>query len=260
MEEQVNRLANKIWDKYQDVSASKRILIAVSGIPGSGKTTLAAIVSTRLNQKHAQRSPGTANSSPLSAFIPMDGYHLSRAQLDAMPDPDSAHARRGAVFTFDGDSFLSLVKKLRQPICPETHTLYAPSFDHAIKDPVQNDIAIAPSVRVVIFEGNYCSLNKKPWKDAAELMDELWFVDVDFDVARKRLIYRHVQSGIAKDEEEAAKRADVNDLVNGQEIVDNRLEVHELIKSNEDAQWAPENQGVGDGKDGEMKQEMASLV
>ncbi len=172
----------------------------------------------------------------------MDGYHLSRAQLDAMPDPDSAHARRGAAFTFDGDSFLSLVKKLRAPLCPETETLYAPSFDHSIKDPIENDIAIAPSVRIVIFEGNYCALNKSPWKDAAELMDELWFVEVDFEVAKKRLVYRHVKAGIAEDEAAAGRRADENDLVNGQEIVDLRLEVQELIKSVEDPKWAPEKQ------------------
>ncbi|KAF1835118.1 P-loop containing nucleoside triphosphate hydrolase protein [Decorospora gaudefroyi] len=248
MEEQVDRLVNKVWDKYQDVPASKRLLVAVSGIPGSGKTTLAAIVSNRLNEKHAQQSPGTANSNPVSAFIPMDGFHLSRTQLDAMPDPDSAHARRGAAFTFDGESFLSLVKQLRDPICPESATLYAPSFDHAIKDPVKNDIAISPSVRIVIFEGNYCSLNKEPWNRAAKLMDELWFVDVDFEVARKRLVHRHVKAGIAKDEQEAGKRADENDLVNGKEIVDSRLDVHELIKSEEDVDWAPEKQGFDDEK------------
>jgi pantothenate kinase len=200
-------------------------------------------VSKKLNEKHAQQSPGTANSNPLAAFIPMDGFHLSRTQLDAMPDPDSAHARRGAAFTFDGSSFLSLVKKLREPICPETSTLYAPSFDHATKDPVENDIAISPSVRIVIFEGNYCSLDKEPWNEAAKLMDELWFVDVDFDIARKRLIHRHVKAGIARDEEEAGKRADENDLVNGKEIVETRLDVHELVKSQEDAEWAPEGQG-----------------
>ncbi|OAK95975.1 P-loop containing nucleoside triphosphate hydrolase protein [Phaeosphaeriaceae sp. SRC1lsM3a] len=260
MDEQVDRLVEKVWDQYKDAPASRRLLFAVSGIPGSGKTTLAAIVAERLNKKHAQESPGTSNSNPLAAFLPMDGYHLSRAQLDAMPDPSNAHARRGAAFTFDGKSFLSLVKKLREPICPETQTLYAPSFDHAIKDPVDNDIAIAASVRIVIFEGNYCSLNKEPWNQAAELMDELWFVEVDFDVARKRLIHRHVEAGIAANEEEGGKRADENDLVNGQEIVDHRMEVHEVIKSKDDAKWAPEKQGVGDGKDSGSQKEMAPLI
>lgn len=190
----------------------------------------------------------------------MDGYHLSRNQLDALPDPVTAHARRGAAFTFDGDSFFSLVKKLREPICPETKTLYAPSFDHAKKDPVDDDISIAPSVRVIIFEGNYLSLNKSPWKDAAEMMDELWFVDVDFQVARNRLIHRHVKAGIAKDEADAGKRADENDLVNGKEIIEGRLDVHEVLQSTEDEDWAPEKQGVGDGKDKGPDREMASLV
>ncbi|KAF2846270.1 P-loop containing nucleoside triphosphate hydrolase protein [Plenodomus tracheiphilus IPT5] len=256
MEEQVNRLVNKVWDQFQNAPASKRLLIAVSGIPGSGKTTLAAIVSNRLNQKHAQKSPGTATSNPLAAFIPMDGFHLSRNQLDAMPDPTSAHARRGAAFTFDSDSFLTLVKKLRQPLLPETQTLYAPSFDHSVKDPVENDIAIAPSVRIVIFEGNYCSLDKSPWKEAAGLMDEQWFVEVEFEVARRRLVYRHVQAGIAGNEGEAMRRADENDLVNGREIVENRLEVSEVVKSEEDEEWAPQGQGI----EGKKEKETGNFV
>jgi pantothenate kinase len=166
------------------------------------------------------------------------------------------------------------VKKLREPLLPETSTIYAPSFDHAVKDPVENDIGIAKSVRMVVFEGNYLSLGplgaistggagegKKgkveveggkekekqvqmpiapEWKEAAELMDELWFVEVDEAVARKRLIKRHVKSGVAKDEDEAAKRADENDLVNGREIVRGRLEVQEIIYSREDDDWKPE--------------------
>lgn len=41
---------------------------------------------------------------PPAAFIPMDGYHFSRKELDAMPDPKFAHDRRGAAFTFDGEA------------------------------------------------------------------------------------------------------------------------------------------------------------
>lgn len=176
----------------------------------------------------------------------MDGYHLTRAQLSAMPDPHTAHARRGAAFTFDAPAFLSLVKKLREPVCPETVTILAPSFDHAVKDPVADDIPIRQSARIVVMEGNYLSLGSgsPEWKEAAELMDELWFVEVARETARQRLIKRHVESGIARDEEDAAKRADENDLVNGDEIVAGRLEVHEVITSNEHKAWTPEQQGV----------------
>lgn len=43
------------------------------------------------------------------------GFHYTRAQLDEFPDPDEAHARRGAYWTFDGMAF---VRKM-QDICAE---------------------------------------------------------------------------------------------------------------------------------------------
>ncbi|KAL8991036.1 MAG: hypothetical protein Q9177_000448 [Variospora cf. flavescens] len=217
-----------------------------SAIPG--KTTLASLVTRRLNQKHTDEEPGCALQA-IAAFIPMDGYHLSRAQLSAMPDSTTALARRGAAFTFDDQAFFLLVKKLRDPLLPESTTIYAPSFDHATKDPVGGDIAIPTSARIIILEGNYLSLNKGLWKEAAGLMDELWFVAVDFDVARRRLVDRHVKAGIAPTDEEADERVTENDLVNGREIVDNRLEIHELITSIEDDRWRPKAQAGYEGRE-----------
>ncbi|KAJ5113461.1 hypothetical protein N7456_001995 [Penicillium angulare] len=209
-------------------------MIAVSGIPGSGKTALANMMTQQINNIHASENPP---SPPIAAAIPMDGYHLTRAQLSAMPDPAHAFARRGAAFTFDAQKFLDLVHALRKPLTSDAVSVYAPSFDHAIKDPVDDDIAIPASCRVIFFEGNYLSLNKEPWSLAAGLMDELWFVDVDFEIARTRLVKRHVKAGIAKDEAEADKRARENDLVNGKEILENRLPLQELVSSIYDPTW-----------------------
>lgn len=173
--------------------------------------------------------------------VPMDGFHLTRAQLSAMPDPERAHARRGAEFTFDGAAFLALVNSLRAPVDEASSVaVLAPSFDHAVKDPVADSIVIGPRQRIVIFEGNYVCLDKEPWRTAsdAQHMDERWFVDVDFAVARKRLIKRHVAAGIAADAEAAAARADENDLVNGAEIVAGLVAIDETIVSREDALWS----------------------
>lgn len=60
-------------DKYHTLSPSQRLLIGVGGIPGSGKTTLAALVVSKLNERHAVQSPGLAQTSPIAAFVPMDG-------------------------------------------------------------------------------------------------------------------------------------------------------------------------------------------
>ncbi|KAI8633566.1 P-loop containing nucleoside triphosphate hydrolase protein [Xylariaceae sp. FL1651] len=240
MDNQVTRLIDKAWDRFQQTPEDRRFMIAIGGIPGSGKTTLSQIITQALNARHATLHPEIREAVPIAAFVPMDGYHLTRAQLSAMPDPTTAHARRGAEFTFDGPSFLSLVKALREPLTPSSTTIFAPSFDHAVKDPKDNDIAILPGHRIVVFEGNYVVLDKEPWCEAADLMDERWFVDVDFEVARRRLVARHVKAGIAKDEEEARKRADENDLVNGAEIVQNRVQVHEVVVSREDDKWKHE--------------------
>lgn len=170
----------------------------------------------------------------------MDGFHLTRAQLSAMPDPANAHARRGAEFTFDGQAFVNLVRRVREPLSASSKPVYAPSFDHAVKDPVQDDISIEPTTRILVFEGLYLSLNREPWNVAAAMMNELWFMEVDFETARKRLIPRHVKAGIAATEEEADKRARENDLVNAEQIVRERLEVHEVIVSKEDDAWKPD--------------------
>ena len=41
------------------------------------------------------------------------GYHYTRQQLDQFPDPDEAHARRGAYWTFDGAAFVEKMHELR---------------------------------------------------------------------------------------------------------------------------------------------------
>lgn len=233
MEEQVSRLVKKVWSRFQDTPSTERFLIAISGIPGSGKTTLATTIANRLNAL-ASGASGKTEAAPIATYLPMDGYHLSRAQLDAMPDPKLAHDRRGAAFTFDGDTFLVLLRRLKEPISERTETIHAPSFDHALKDPVNGDIPIEATSKIVVMEGNYLSLDKEPWKEIRELVDESWFVEVDFEIAGQRLVPRHVKAGIAADEESAWKRVRENDLINGQEIVDFRGKVDEVVVSTED--------------------------
>jgi pantothenate kinase len=263
MEEQVGRLTEKTWseqpplrsrprrltpprERFLSTPPSSRLLIGISGIPGSGKTTLARAIASRLN---------ALSPTPIAVSVPMDGFHLTRAQLSAMPDPADAHFRRGAAFTFDGEAFLALVRAVRAPLTPSTRAVLAPSFDHAAKDPVADDVAVPPAARVVVFEGNYLSLGRGPWREAAGLMDELWFVEVDFERARERLWRRHLRAGIVGSREEGIERAEKLDLVNGREIVDGRLEVDEVIVSREDDDWRGEEWEVDGLRDGEAREE-----
>ncbi|CAK7211340.1 hypothetical protein SCUCBS95973_001079 [Sporothrix curviconia] len=247
MEAQVTRLVDKVWDRFLKTPPNMRVMIAIAGIPGSGKTHLAHAVAVGLNKKAAvsrrdsEDDVGVDRPQDIAIAVPMDGFHLTRAQLAAMPDPETAFARRGAEFTFDGTAFAAVVESLREPIDKDLPGLLLPAFDHAVKDPVADQIVVGHRQRIVLFEGNYVCLNKAPWSKAAspKYMDERWFVDVDFAVARKRLIRRHIAAGIAANDEEAAKRADENDLVNGTEIVENKVSpIDETIVSQEDASWS----------------------
>jgi pantothenate kinase len=213
----------------------ERLMIAISGVPGAGKTALALELTKRINVRW-QKTVDLGGPN-VATFVPLDGYHYTRAHLATMPDPELAFARRGAHWTFDAQGFLELVRTLRPTLNYDSPVLFAPSFSHEIKDPVRNDIFVPPSSRLLIFEGNYLALDLPPWDEIAALMDELWFVEVDPEVAKKRLIKRHVEAGIVKDEEEAIKRIEGNDIPNGEEIIKRRLKVHEIVKSIEDESW-----------------------
>ncbi|KAK9412950.1 hypothetical protein SUNI508_12255 [Seiridium unicorne] len=238
MEEQLTRLVDQAWERYQNTPKNHRFMIAIGGIPGSGKTHLSERATERLNEKYLAAHP---NSSPIAVYCPMDGYHWPRSVLDTFDPNLKAHDRRGAEFTFDGASFLKLVQSLRVPLDQATtQSIYAPSFDHAAKDPVDDDIEIKPGHRIVVFEGNYVCLDLEPWKQAAELMDLRWFIDVENEVARERLAERHVKAGIVLTKQEGFDRADNNDLENGKDIRKLRVpNIDATVMSKEDQLWAP---------------------
>ncbi|KAM3504014.1 hypothetical protein MY10362_003844 [Beauveria mimosiformis] len=234
MDDQVQRLANKVWQLYQTTPADKRVLIGIAGIPGAGKTTLSEVITTSINVIASQQTPGSPTPA---AFLPMDGFHYPRSYLSAQADADLYHTRRGASFTFDAAKFLSVIRKLRKT--PLEDEVKVPSFDHAVKDPIEDDITIASTQRIVIVEGNYVALDADIWRDAAALFDELWFVEIDFDRARERLAPRHVKAGIVTNLQDGYKRADENDLINGKEIVDNKMPIQEIVHSTDDDGWSP---------------------
>lgn len=63
-------------------------------------------------------------------------------------------------------------------------------------------------------------------------------MEVEEEVAGRRLVKRHVKSGVASDEESAWRRARENDLPNGRDIVEGRRKgIDEFVISKEDEGW-----------------------
>ena len=196
---------------FTDIFFSKngqRILIGICGIPASGKSSLAHAVVARVNEIH---------ESPIAIVCGLDGWHLPRSILAEMPDPDHAFARRGAHWTFDGEGYVDFVRKLGNVHIDPTSgahniSLKGPTFSHATKDPAADDLVIEPYHQIVVLEGLYAFLSIQPWLTAAELLDERWFIDVDVAEARKRIVARHVRTGVTSSEEKALERAEMNDF------------------------------------------------
>lgn len=71
-------------------TAPDRYIVGLAGPPGAGKSTVASEVVRRVNmlwaqnQKHAKGSGTLLPTEEIATMLPMDGFHLYRAQLDAM--------------------------------------------------------------------------------------------------------------------------------------------------------------------------------
>lgn len=192
-------------------------MVGIAGIPASGKSTFSRLLTARVNGILSDRNQGTSDAPAeetleheQAILVSLDGWHLTRDQLNDFPDPDEAHNRRGIHWTFDDAGYLAFLRRLRN--INNTLTLTAPSFDHALKDPVPDAVSIHPYHRLVIIEGLYVFLNIEPWQSAGRLLDERWFIEIDIQEARKRLVKRHMLTGVASNSIEADWRADENDI------------------------------------------------
>jgi pantothenate kinase len=172
-----------------------RIAVGIAGGPGVGKSTLAAELVTMINATH----PGIA------ALVPMDGFHMRHAKLEALGQTD----RKGAPHTFEGEAFVDFLHQLKRA----TETISGPGYSRKIEDVVEDAFAVAPEVRVLIVEGNYLLLTQGPWAGVKSLLDYAVFINVPRQRVEQRLLQRHAAEGLFTEERNRAHIAR-NDLPN----------------------------------------------
>lgn len=176
-ESRLLRLAEQISDQ-----AGARFVLGIVGPPGAGKSTLAERLRDILNE-----------TGRVAVVAPMDGFHRSNAELDAM----GARARKGAPDTFDADAYVAALRQVRG-----RERVEWPTFSRATDEPVPGGVVIEDEP-VVITEGNYLLLDDGPWQDVRGLLDEAWFVDVPDEVLVPRLLERFLAGGRSRAEAEA---------------------------------------------------------
>lgn len=180
---------------------SDRFLVAITGAPGCGKSTLASELARRLNAQGRK-----------AIVVPMDGFHLDNSILEAR----GLRPRKGAPETFDAPGFLRLVRALRTG-----DEVFAPSFDRTRDLAIAGSVAVPAAARVVIVEGNYLMFDEAPWAELAGLWDLAVRVNVPMPELRARLIHRWLSLNYSS--AVATRRAEGNDIPNAQRVIDHAL-------------------------------------
>lgn len=172
----VSSLVDQLTQRLADDGAPARLVVGLVGAPGSGKSTTAADLETRLKE-----------ADLFAGLVEMDGFHLSNAVLDEL----GRHERKGAPDTFDVDGYLAALDRVR---ADGTKQVLVPTYRRDLHEPVAaGHIVAGPGV--VITEGNYLALETRGWGTVRERIDLLIHIDVPEEVLVPRLINRHEDFG-----------------------------------------------------------------
>ncbi|CAJ1987370.1 protein of unknown function - conserved [Leishmania donovani] len=231
-----------------------RVLVAVAGRPGSGKSTIVALLAdavrealsdqpdpmapfrkvdindAEINSNASDDRAGAGSGRGVEVCVmPMDGYHLYRKELLAMPNAQEAVKRRGAEWTFNPSKLRDDLVSIRTPNERGLYDdVFVPSFDHAVGDPHERDIRIPGSAGVIIVEGNYVLYRGTPeWAAVNDMFDVKLFLACDRDVCTERLCQRHMKAwGVSR--KEAMVRASGSDTING-DLIDTTMPHSDVV-------------------------------
>jgi pantothenate kinase len=177
-----------------------RVICAVAGAPGSGKSTAAEKLVDDLN----------ASQPGIAALFPMDGYHYDDLHLV----PAGLRPRKGAPDTFDVGGLRATLSRLR---ANDEDFVAVPVFDRSIEIARAGARMIPRSARIILAEGNWLLLDRVPWSALRPLFDVTVMIDVPEAVLRERLRQRWVHYNLTP--EEIAWKLDGNDLPNARMVM-----------------------------------------
>ncbi|QPK81453.1 phosphoribulokinase [Schaalia sp. ZJ405] len=188
-------------------------VLGLTGPPGTGKSTVAGIVSDLLQSADVE----------VAGILPMDGFHLSNTVLDLW----ERHDRKGAPDTFDIGGYVSLLHRVRTV---SNETLLAPDYRRDLHEPIAASIPLAPT-GIIITEGNYLGVNLPGWRDVRELIDMLVYIDTPRSDMLRRLVARHEAFG--RDRVDAAHWVRTVDAANIEFVEESRPRADYVVSAEE---------------------------
>jgi len=202
------------------------LVVGLIGIPGSGKSTSALILSALLDSNQEEDE---GESSIGNVIVPMDGYHYPLATLRSFPNADEVIYRRGAPDTFDSKSLRNDLQRIKQQ--DDIMEVTMPGFNHAKGDPEPGAHTFLRNEHsVVICEGLYLLHDSDGWDGMEDLFDFTVFLDSDIDDCIARLKERNkcIPGYTA---EEIAIRCDAVDRVNAQTVLRSKIKADLVVNS-----------------------------
>ncbi len=199
------RLASELVARAEIAS---RVLVAIAGAPGSGKSTIAASLCEELNKQ-----------GETAVVVPMDGFHFDDTILSAR----GHRARKGAPHTFDVVGLAIVLKRIKS--CEPDVAI--PLFDRHLELSRAAATVVGADEKFILVEGNYLLLKSPPWKSLRPLFDITVMLDVPEAELQRRLTARILQHGHS--ESFAAHWIETNDMPNARTILGNSMEADILV-------------------------------
>ncbi len=190
---------------------TRRLVVAIAGPPGAGKSTVSAALCAAINE----RDPGAA------VVVPMDGFHLDNAILDAR----DMRKRKGSPPTFDCAGFEVMLKRLRQG----GEDIVIPLFDRKLDLARAGADIVKADQRILLVEGNYLLLDQAPWNRLESLFDMTVFLQVDRLELENRLVQRWL--GFGYNVGSAQARALSNDMPNADLVLEHSRPADFILKN-----------------------------
>lgn len=212
MENELNISLSDLGALLNERAGKERLMVAIIGPPGAGKSTCAEHLVTTIN----------ATCDGRAAIFPMDGYHFDDAVLEAR----GLLSRKGAPDTFDVGGLHNMLQRLR---LNEEEEIAVPVFDRTLEIARAGARIIPRDVGLLIVEGNYLLLDSPPWSTLRSLFDISVSIRVDEDELRRRLMERWRSHGI--EPEEILAKVEANDLPNGLMVLEQSFDTNYVISN-----------------------------